>query len=343
MKKIIYCFSVIGFLCTCKGQASETTSTNAISGTAPEPTAPNAAEAQPIADWKPDNLPRNDDADSPYIPKGYIRTFTENFLDDKIVFNRTDNPKFTIGNFRLNANDLNTCRRLATTGERELFFDKDFAYNGVKFNINPFSIKDGILSITANPLSEENRKVLAPLENKEKKLKTVLYSSGMLSTETQLRKPGQGFDQLYGYWELRARLPKGKGFWPAFWLVNENWHYWNEIDIFEVLGDKPSEIYQTTHFKDGGGTDGMSWPEHTYKGIDPTDGFHVYGLLMTVDKLFFYVDGIQTLEVSHKLRDPFYAIISLAVGGNWPKDPDRTTKFPASFNIDYLRIYQKTE
>lgn len=326
--------SLIGLVFTCEAQVPWTRSTHTI---------PNETQSGFIQDWKPDNVPRNDDADSPYIPKGYKRAFTENFLDDKMVFGRTGNPKFTTGNFRLDPNDLNTCRRLATTGERELFFDKDFSCNGVAFNINPFSIKDGILSISANPLSETNRKTLAPLENKKKNLKAVLYSSGMLSTETQLRKPGEGFDQLYGYWELRARMPKGKGLWPAFWLVNENWNYWNEIDIFEVLGDEPLNIYQSTHFKDGGGTDGMSWPQHTYKGINPTDGFHLYGLLMTVDKLYFYVDGVQTLKVSHKLHDPFYTIISLAVGGDWPKDPDQTTKFPASFDVDYLRIYQKAE
>jgi beta-glucanase (GH16 family) len=199
------------------------------------------------------------------------------------------------------------------------------------------------LFITANPLSVQNKRILAPLASQEKNLKSVLFSSGMLSTETALRKPGQGFDQLYGYWELRARLPKGKGLWPAFWLVNESWSYWNEIDVFEVLGDHPQNIYQSTHFKDGGGTEKMSWPEHTYTGIDPTTGFHVYGLLMTVNKLYYYVDGQQTLEVSHRLHDPFYTILSLAVGGDWPGDPDQTTKFPASFEIDYLRIYQKTD
>jgi beta-glucanase (GH16 family) len=123
--------------------------------------------------------------------------------------------------------------------------------------------------------------------------------------------------------------------------VNENWQYWNEIDVFEVLGDAPRNIYQTTHFKDGGGTNGMTGPQHTYTGIDPTDGFHVYGLQMTTDNLFFYVDGKQTMKLSHKLHDPFYTILSLAVGGNWPKDPDATTRFPASFDIDYLRIYQQ--
>ena len=293
--------------------------------------------------WAPRDSSRQDDRDSPYVPARYERTFTANFLNPNEEFNRVDNPWFTTANFRLNPEDLNTCRRLGANKERQLYVDQDFSYDGRKLGINPFAIKDGILSITALPLSGAQKEILAPLADEKKRIPAVLYSSGMLSTETQLRKPGQGFTQLYGYWELRARLPKGKGLWPGFWLVGETHEFWDEVDIFEVLGDHPRNIYQSAHLHAGGGTDGMKWPEHTYTGIDSTDGFHVYGLLMTTNSLRYYVDGVQTLELAHTLKVPLYVILNLGVGGSWGGDPDSGTVFPASMNIDYLRIYKKRD
>lgn len=299
--------------------------------------------------WQPKNASRRDDRDSLFVPKGYTRVFTANFEDGNEVFNRTDNIQFTTGFFRLNPDDLNTCRRLATNSERQLYFDKNFQYQGHAFNVNPFSIKDGILTITAQPLSAEHKQILSTLVNKEikaknKEIKSVLYSSGALSTETQLRKSGQGFTLLYGYWELRARLPKGKGLWPAFWLVTETHDYWDEVDIFEVLGHEPNVIYHTTHFHDGGGTKGLKEEKRSYREIDTSDGFHIYGCEIRKDgALLFYVDGKKTLEVKHTLETPLYTMINLAVGGSWPKDPDETTEFPAKFEIDYLRIYKASD
>jgi beta-glucanase (GH16 family) len=305
---------------------------------------PRPAADDPIPLWGPADGPRRDDVDSPFVPDGYVRRFTANFDNESEVFNRSDNPQFTTSYFRLNPDDLNTCRRLATTGERQIFTDKDFTYNGAAFNIDPFSVKDGVLTITAMPLSDEQKAALKPLEDETRNLKSVLYSSGMLSTETQLRKPGQGYHQLYGYWELRARLPKGRGLWPAFWLVAETHDYWDEVDVFEVHGQQPDRIFQTTHFHDGGGTDGMDWPAHTVTGIDASDGFHVFGLLVHEDgRLQFMIDGRTTLEVRHALEVPLYTMVCLTVGGNWSGDPDETTPFPAGMDIDYLRIYRAPE
>lgn len=216
--------------------------------------------------------------------------------------------------------------------------DRDFEYAGQKPKIDPFSIEGGVLTITADRLSPENTALFKPLAGK--KIPAPEFSSGMLSTETEGRS-GRGFAQLLGYWEMRARLPQGKGLWPAFWLVAETHDYWDEVDIIEVLGHEPNVIYHTTHFHQGGGTDGLSWKKRTHRKIDTSDGFHTYGLEITEKELIYYVDGKVTLRVGHSLKHPLYTIINLAVGGKWPGNPDESTVFPAKMEIDYLRIYQK--
>ena len=295
-------------------------------------------EAAPDSPWAPPNASRRDDRDSPFVPDGYQRVFTANFLDPTEEFTRKGHPRFTTGHFRLSGeNDLNTTRRLGGNGELQLYFDKDFRFQGTEFDIDPFVVRDGVLSIIADRLSDDRVEALRPLKG-QKKNRLIKYSSGMLSTETQDRG-GNGFTQLYGYWELRARLPKGRGLWPAFWLVTHTHEYWDEIDIFEVLGHEPDKIYMTTHFHDGGGTDNKNPKNKVHTGVDTSQRFHVYGMQITRDALIWTLDGEKTLRTGHSLEVPLYTIVNLAVGGKWPKDPDETTEFPASMDIDYLRIY----
>lgn len=279
-------------------------------------------------------------ADSPYVPAGYERTFSAEFDDPSEAFAKTGNPRFTTGMFRLSGEgDPNTTRRLWRNGERQLYFDRDFVFEGTSFGIDPFSIRDGVLSIAAHRLSPAHRKALLPLARGG--APTVLYSSGLLSTETEGRR-GAGHIQREGYWELRARLPKGKGLWSAFWLVCQTHDYWDEVDVFEVLGHEPAVIHINTHFHDGGGTEGMSPERRMVRGVDTSDGFHVYGVEILEDRLVVTVDGAEALRAPHTLEAPLYAMVNLAVGGEWPGDPDKTTVFPASLRIDYLRIYRRT-
>lgn len=277
------------------------------------------------------------DRDSPYVPEGHVRVFTADFTDPDERFDRYSNPRFTTGLFRLHAGDnLNVVRRLADNQERQLYVDHLFIYDGVTLGIDPFVIQNGVLSIRADRLSEAHQEILAPLKTDQ--APAVLYSSGLLSTETEGRD-GKGFVQLHGYWELRARLPRGQGLWPAFWLVAQTHEYWDEIDVFEVLGHEPDAIYHSTHFHNGGGTEGMSWGSRIYRGIDTSDGFHIYGLQITTNALIYSINGRETLRAPHALEVPLYTIINLAVGGTWPGDPDDSTIFPATMDIDYLRIY----
>lgn len=269
-------------------------------------------------------------------PQGYELAFSAEFENPAERFTPEGNSYFTTGNFRLNGKrDWNTVRRLAANEEQQIYLDEEASLGGQKLGINPFSIKEGILSITARPLSEEYRERLTQAYGGP----PVRYSSGMLSTETDGRG-GKGFAQRYGYWELRARLPKGKGIWPAFWLVGETHDFWDEVDVFEVLGHEPDRIYLTTHLHKGGGTDGVEAERKEVRGIDTSDGFHVYGMEIKPGELVYSIDHREVLRVPHSLEKPMYAIINLAVGGAWPGNPGETTEFPAIMEIDYLRIYR---
>ncbi len=277
-----------------------------------------------------------------FVPPGHELAFAAEFDDDTETFARTGNPRFTTGQFRLHGqNDLNVTRRLAANGERQLYVDRDFTFSGQRLGIDPFTIHAGVLRLTATRLTLEQQQLLAPLTRGH--AKPVQYASGLLSTETEGRPDGCGYVQLHGYWEMRAKLPRGKGLWPAFWLVTQTHDYWDEVDIFEVLGHQPEVIFHTTHFHDGGGTEGMPWRKRSYRKVDTSDGFHTYGLQITDDQLRFTVDGQLTLRASHTLETPLYTIVNLAVGGKWPGHPDEHTGFPATMEIDYLRIYRRVE
>lgn len=179
------------------------------------------------------------------------------------------------------------------------------------------------------------------------------YTSGKLWTKGH-------FSFTYGYVEVKARLPKGKGIWPALWMMPENievhgkWSSCGEIDIMELVGHEPNTIYGTIHY-------GLP---HTYHGgkycLEQgsfADDYHVFGLEWDKEGIRWYVDGKLYHEENYwftKKQDgslvenfpapfnkDFYLIINLAVGGRWPGYPDETTSFPQEFIIDYVRVYQK--
>ncbi len=195
---------------------------------------------------------------------------------------------------------------------------------------NPFSINNGILTIRAEPTPAGMNTGGQP------------YVSGELTTtkgSPYAQDPNSlGWSQQYGYFELRAKLPAGKGLWPAFWLLPEDASWPPEYDIFEVLGDRPDEIHQTAHWG--------SEPNHPYDsfnyvgGIDSSDGFHVYGFEWDADHIRWYVDGQLTEVQQNRVNEPMYMLIQLAVGG-WAGTPNASTTWPADMQVDYVRVYSK--
>ena len=161
------------------------------------------------------------------------------------------------------------------------------------------------------------------------------YTSGMATTFGK-------FAQRYGWFEIRAKMPKGKGMWPAFWLLPEDGKSWPpEIDILEILGHEPSKVHMTNHWRIDTGT------HHEGKGVDFTGpdfttGYHTYALQWTPEEMVWYIDGIERYATrQHVPQEPMYVLLNLAVGGDWPGNPDDTTPFPSYMDTDYIRVYAK--
>ncbi|MFC7473899.1 family 16 glycosylhydrolase [Dankookia sp. GCM10030260] len=200
-------------------------------------------------------------------------------------------------------------RTLTTNGEAQYYSD-------ASVGVNPFKVSGGILDITAAPGSN-------PLK--------LAYNSGALTT-------AQSFAQQYGFFEVRADLPSGQGFWPAFWLLPTDGSWPPEIDIFEVLGQDPTTAYFSLHTTTG--------PTTTAKVSllpDLSAGFHTYGLDWQADRIRWYVDGNQVAEAATPadMHRPMYMLLNLAVGdaGSWPGkyDPGMPT---GHLLVDYVRVWQ---
>ena len=179
------------------------------------------------------------------------------------------------------------------------------------------------------------------------------YTSGRVNTQGK-------HDFTYGYFEASIKMPAGKGFLPAFWMMptDENnygqWPRCGEIDIAEVLGNDTKTAYGTIHY---GNPHSESQGKITYSNQDFSTDFHVYGVEWLPGRLNWYVDGELihteddwytttvgqgTVTYPAPFDQPFYIILNLAVGGTWPGNPDETTDFDAaSMDIDYVRVYQK--
>ena len=163
------------------------------------------------------------------------------------------------------------------------------------------------------------------------------YTSGMVTTGG----PGQ-YTYQYGYFESRFKVPKGQGFWPALWLLPAGGGWPPEIDLMEILGHKTDEVHMTLHWGGAGKARGGSGEQ--FKGVDFADGWHTMGVDWQKDKITWYLDGkvartvySDTTNIPH---EPMYLLANLAIGGTWPGNPDATTQFPQSFDVDYIRVWQ---
>jgi beta-glucanase (GH16 family) len=170
------------------------------------------------------------------------------------------------------------------------------------------------------------------------------YSSARLKTQGK-------FSQLYGKFEARLWLPKGKGIWPAFWMLGDNigtagWPKCGEIDIIEFLGHDVKTSYGTLHGPGYSGGEGVQ--RKMQGGEDLSAGFHTYAVEWEPEEIRFYVDGksygkITPEDISESewvYNKPQFMILNLAVGGHWPGYPDATTTFPQRMLVDYIRAYK---
>jgi Glycosyl hydrolases family 16/Calx-beta domain len=150
----------------------------------------------------------------------------------------------------------------------------------------------------------------------------------------------------YGRIDVRARLPRGRGIWPAIWMLGENitavnWPACGEIDIMELVGHEPQKVHGTVHYSSDGYK--TSTGSTSLSAGDFSDEFHVFTIIWEKNKITWYVDNksFKTFDVTvATFNKPFFFILNLAVGGNWPGPPDATTVFSQEMVVDYVRVFQ---
>ncbi len=211
-------------------------------------------------------------------------------------------------------------------GEVQYYVDIN---NKPDFGFNPFTFDGENLTINS---------IETPSELSEKALGQP-YLSGVITSYDALQF-------IYGYAETRAKVTFGRGYWPAFWLLNAYYGQGGddpEIDIMEFIGHDQDVVYHTYHYYDADGQLRSTESEPT-PGIDYTADFHTFGVEWKPGTIIYFVDGIEV----HRVTDPkvsqqsMYVIANTAMGGWWAGDPDETTPFPGEFMIDYIRVYQRT-
>lgn len=203
-----------------------------------------------------------------------------------------------------------------------------------------------------NVFLKDGKLVIKALKTKDSKGKDY-YTSGKVTTQKK-----KNF--MYGKVEVRAKVPEGKGLWPAIWMMPKDekfygqWPKCGEIDIMEVLGNQTNTAYGTIHY---GEPHAQQQGTYVLKEGTFASDFHDFSVEWEPGEMRFYVDGnlYKTVndwftaekEVEKPYPAPFnqqfFVQLNLAVGGTWPGNPDSTTSFDnADFEVDYVRVYQKS-
>jgi beta-glucanase (GH16 family) len=243
-----------------------------------------------------------------------VATFTNLVMADE--FNTDGAPNSEIWGFNIGTGENGW-------GNNELQYYTDRTEN--------VTIQNGVLIITA----------------KEEQFNGSNYTSARLLTRGK-------FEQTYGRFEARIRLPFGKGLWPAFWLLGDDsngteiWPQIGEIDIMEYVGDKPTEIFGTVHGPGYSGGESIS-KSYELENDRFDTGFHVFGIEWGPDYINYYVDDVLYNQITPEdvpgewvfNRGPFYIILNVAVGGALPGSPNEETIFPQTMLVDYVRVYKQ--
>ena len=157
----------------------------------------------------------------------------------------------------------------------------------------------------------------------------------------------------WGRIDIRAKLPKGKGIWPALWMLGNNidavnWPACGEIDILEYLGHETNKIYGTMHWGASSNSHSMKGSSYTLPAGSFDQQFHVYSIIWQQDSIKVLVDDLQYFQfaksdvggAAYPFNADFFFIFNIAVGGNWPGAPDAFTTFPQRMVVDYVRVFQ---
>lgn len=161
----------------------------------------------------------------------------------------------------------------------------------------------------------------------------------------------QTFTQKYGRFEARIKIPRGQGIWPAFWMLGDDlgsagWPGSGEIDIMENVGKEPATVHGTIHGPGYSGAGGIGAAYNLPDGKPFADDFHTFAVDWSPSGITWSVDGqnYQTRTPADVggnkwvYDHPFFIILNLAVGGDWPGSPDAGTSFPQTMTVDYVHV-----
>lgn len=207
-------------------------------------------------------------------------------------------------------------------------------------------VENGVLTITGRKENYPNAAYTPGSGDWKQQQAEAQYTSASINTL------GKG-EWKYGRMEVRAKLPQGAGIWPAIWMMGVNrsevgWPFCGEIDIMEFVGNQPGEIYGTVHYP---GTPPQRSTSNggKIKGDNLHNAFQVYAVEWDEDKIDLYLNDQKyhtfMLDAAgagedNPFRKPFYLLINLAMGANWPGPIDDKV-LPQEYVIDYVRVYQK--
>jgi beta-glucanase (GH16 family) len=205
-------------------------------------------------------------------------------------------------------------------------------------------------------------------------VKESLHGCGYTSARLKSRKRDGAplFNQKYGRFEFRAKLPIGQGVWPALWMLPQDekygpWAASGEIDVMEARGQEPTKVHGTIHFGGRWPANAQATKEYVLPRGGGINGFHMYAVEWEPGQIRWYVDHEQYASQSFwwstgktdgdrgaapaaaadlnswpaPFDKPFYLVMNVAIGGRFVGRPEKTTPFPAEMLVDYVRVYEK--
>ena len=235
------------------------------------------------------------------------------------------------------------------SSEPKLVFSEEFNEDSLNLNSWSYALGDGCPNLCGwgnnerqlytkkNVSTVNNQLVISATKQGD------TYHSGRITSKDK-------FEFTYGTIEVKAQLPKGKGLWPAIWMLGHDidtniWPACGEIDIMEYVGKAPGEIHTTLHTPE---SHGQSFNTKITNIHAIEDGFHVYKTKWDANQIQFYIDDLLVYTFSPEIKNdktwpfdkPFYIILNLAIGGHFGGSEVDDSIFPEDFVIDYVKVYQ---
>lgn len=234
-------------------------------------------------------------------------------------------------------------------GAQELLWSDEFDGASLDTSVWNFELGDGCPALCGWGNNERQFYTKSNHRLEEGKLIITARRDSSGYTSTRITTKGKREFQ-YGRIEARAKLPVGKGVWPAFWMLGSNiseagWPRCGEIDILEYVGREPGQVFTSLHTADSHGNT-VNTQKTLFEGIE--EGFHTYAAEWTAERIAFFVDGqlVYTFEPEQRTEEvwpfdqPFYLLLNLAIGGNFGGPEVDDGIFPQEFVVDYVRVYR---